>query len=404
MNKVNYAALVVIAIAVFSIFMPWVQVTAAAGTYDLSQSFQPITISGIAIGYGIIGLLIALLGAFLAYKDNKWTFVAGIANVIDGYGYLHGWFGAATHDSGNYGDVTSRSIVDFKLGLYLFILASLAFVFFTLKNFKSKTKVQPLEKDIWWDTKGQPAATQHIPTPVYQPSKIQTMTTTPPETPESTETPKVPVPPVEKATEQPAATPAETEAPAAPVQPVEVPAPTVPAPTVVTPAPTPVKPVQAVVNEPSPIIPQAPREQQPVYQPEKKKSSTSWIMIVILAIVLVGAGLFVFMNNTSEKSKDKTEQSVNDEKARLQVIINEVNQDVSDKKYDDALLKINSINWLYEPDANKGYVDQYNSQRENLRNTIEQMKTNQGMQDQQEASEKAAKAAEQSEQKADSVH
>lgn len=101
--------------------------------------------------------------------------------------------------------------------------------------------------------------------------------------------------------------------------------------------------------------------------------------------MLVVAGAFVIINNSSQKRKDKTEQLVNDEKARLQIIINDVNQDVSDKKYDDALLKTNSINWFYEPDANKGNVDQYNSQRENLRNTIEQLKANQGLEDQKQA-------------------
>jgi len=126
--------------------------------------------------------------------------------------------------------------------------------------------------------------------------------------------------------------------------------------------------------------------------------------VVILAIVLIGAGVFVMTNTSSQKSKDKTEQSVNDEKARLQIVINEVNQDVSDKKYDDALLKINSINWLYEPDANKGYVDQYNSQRENLRNTIEQLKSNQGLEDQKQATEKANQPVQQPIQSSDSIH
>jgi len=109
-------------------------------------------------------------------------------------------------------------------------------------------------------------------------------------------------------------------------------------------------------------------------------------------------------NTTSQKDKDKTEQSVNEEKARLDVIINEVNQDVSDQKYDDALLKINSINWLYDPSSNKGYVDQYNSQRENLRNTIEQLKTNKDLDDQKQAAEKANQATPQSVQTSDSIH
>jgi len=100
---------------------------------------------------------------------------------------------------------------------------------------------------------------------------------------------------------------------------------------------------------------------------------------------------------------DKTEQAINEEKSRLDIIINEVNEEVNDKKYDDALLKINSINWLYDPTTNKGYVDQYNSQRENLRNTIEQLKSNQSLEDQKQATDKAIESAVQQPAQTDTV-
>jgi hypothetical protein len=49
-------------------------------------------------------------------------------------------------------------------------------------------------------------------------------------------------------------------------------------------------------------------------------------------------------------------------------------------------------------------VDQYNSQRENLRNTIEQLKTNKDLDDQKQAAEKANQATPQSVQTSDSIH
>ena len=400
MNKVNYLALGAVALAVISIFSPWIEVSAAGITSDLSNSFQPIIIRGISIGYGIFGFLVALIGGYLVLKEFKWTFVAGIVNFIDGYGYLHEWFGAGTHDSGNYGDVTSRSVVDPKFGIYLFIVASLAFIVFTLKYYKLKKAERVLPREPVQKENQQPAypTRNTAASQIYQPSKIQTMTTSSTETPkepESTETPKVPVQPAETATEQQAADPTASkpvvETPTAAAQPTEIPK----------------EPAQTFIPEPEPVY-QAPRTaatpQPPYVEPENKKSSTAWIYVVILAIVLIGAGVFVMTNTSSQKSKDKTEQSVNDEKARLQIVINEVNQDVSDKKYDDALLKINSINWLYEPDANKGYVDQYNSQRENLRNTIEQLKSNQGLEDQKQATEKANQPVQQPIQSSDSIH
>jgi glycerol-3-phosphate cytidylyltransferase-like family protein len=408
MNKVNYLALGAAALAVISILLPWVEVTISSGTSDLTESVQTISIHGVSIGYGLFGLLLTLAGGFAAYKEFKWTFVAGLVNFINGYGYLHGWFGKATHDSGNYGDVTSLSSIDHKFGLYLFILSSLAFMIFTLKNYKPKKKatVLPSEPNI---KENQPAAAARkttIASHAYKPSKIQTMTTSTSETPIEpvpAETPQVPVQAAETATEQPAATPVVTE----PV--VETPTsaqPVVTPPVAPQPVVTPAAPVQAVVPEPAPVAPQAPvytaAPQQPVVEP--KKSSTSKILLIILAIALVGAGVFVMTNNSSEKSKDKTEQAINDEKTRLDVIIKDVNQAVSDKKYDDALLKINSINWLYDPTTNKGYVDQYNAQRENLRNTVMQLKDAEHSENQQQANQKAAETTQQPVQTTDSIH
>jgi len=400
MNKENYPALGAVVLTVISLFLPWVEVSVAGGVSDLTAAPQLITVSGISIGYGLIGLLVILLGGFLAYKEYKWAFVAGIINVIDGYGYLKGWFGASTHDSGNYGDISSKSSIDYKSGLYLFIIASVAFLFITLKKYKAKSTeaVTPSEPDV--NVKPQPAyaTTNTVSSPEYKPSKIETMTTVSseiPTEPKPDETPIVPVQDAETAAQEPIVVPTVTE----PV--AETPSVTVQPP--VTP-----NPVQAAVPQPAPVIIDAPKvtvtPQQPVSAPEKKKSSTTKVLLIILAIVVVGTAVLTLAYNASLKSKDKTEQSVNDEKARLQVVINDVNQTVSDKKYDDALLKVNSINWLYEPDANKGYVDQYNSQRENLRKTIEQLKIDQTEEDQTQAAQKASEATQPPVTTTDSVH
>ena len=391
MNKVNYLALGAVALTIISIFSPWLEVSDTANASGLTESFQPIIISGISIGYGIFGLLVALLGGFLVFKEYKWTVAAGIVNFIIGYGYLHQWFGAGSHDSGNYGDVTSRSSVDPKFGIYLFIVASLAFIIFTLKyyNLKKTETIIPSDQDIKENQHPLFTIKNTPTTQAYQPSKIRTMTTSStenPTEPESSETPKGSEKPVEQVTELPAENI------------------TIPEPTAQTqPAEAPKAPVQAVVNKPAYQAPAAPQQQY--NEPEKKKSSsTTWILLILLVIVLAGSAVYFMTNTTSQKDKDKTEELVNTEKARLEVIINEVNQDVSDKKYDDALLKINSINWLYDPAANKGYVDQYNSQRENLRNTIEQLKSNKDLDDQKQAAEKANQAAPQPVQTGDSIH
>lgn len=401
MNKTNYIALGAVGLTVISILLPWVEVSVTDVSSEFNATPQLITVSGISIGYGIFGLLVALMGGFLAYKEYKWAFMAGLVNAITGYGYLHKWFGSAMRDSANYGDPTSSSSVDFKMGLYLFILASLAFMFFTMKYYKPKkdVSVSPTEPNINENKQPTYKSENTVSSPVYKPSKIETMTTVSSETPTEpipTETSNVPVQSTETPAEEPIVTSTVTE-------------PVVEAPTVMAqPVETPKEPVQAIVKEPAPVIIQAPTvtaaPQQPVAEPVKKKSSTPKVLLILLAIVLVGSAVFVMTFNSTLKSKDKTEQAVNDEKARLQIIINEVNQAVIDKKYDEALLKINSINWLYEPDANKGYVDQYNSQRENLRNTIEQLKTNQSLDEPKQVAPAASPTSEQPTMGTDSIH
>jgi len=390
MKKVNYVALGAVAITLLAVFSPWLEVSDSGN--NTGDSFQPLIIHGITIGYGIFGLIVALVGGFLVYKEYKWTFVAGIVNFINGYGYLHEWFGKGTHDSGNYGDVTSRSVVEPRIGIYLFIFASLAFLIFTLKYYKMKRTEKVLPSDPAIKVNHQPEYSS--PSPVYQPSKIQVMTTSSTETPiepESTEKPKAAETNAEKVTEQPIVTPEvpEKTEPEVPVQPTDAPK----------------APKQAVIIEPAPVYhpPVTEPQRQHYVEPEKKKSSTTGILLIILAVVLVGAAVFFMTKTTSQKSQDKTEQSINEEKSRLDIIINEVNEEVNDKKYDDALLKINSINWLYDPTANKGYVDQYNSQRENLRNTIQQLKANQLQEDQKQATDKAIESAVQKPVQSDSI-
>ena len=394
MNKVNYLALGAVAITLLAIFSPWLEVSDSGN--NAGETFQPVIIHGISIGYGIFGLLVALVGGFLIYKEYKWTFAAGILNFINGYGYLHEWFGKGTHDSGNYGDVTSKSIVEPKFGIYLFIFASLTFIVLTLKYYKMKKAETVLPTDPAIKVNQQPEyiLKHSTPSQVYQPSKIQVMTTSSTETPiepESTETPKATETNAEKATEQPIVTPEvpEKTEPEVPAQPTEAPK----------------APKQAVVIEPAPVYqpPVTESQRQHYVEPEKKKSSTTGILLIILAVVLVGAAVLFMTKTTSQKSMDKTEQAINEEKSRLDIIINEVNEEVNDKKYDDALLKINSINWLYDPTTNKGYVDQYNSQRENLRNTIEQLKANQLQEDQKQATDKAIESAVQKPAPGDSI-
>ena len=97
--------------------------------------------SGISIdgGGGIFGLLLAIAGGFMVFKHIKWAFVAGAINFLNGLGYMLGWFGlGGASYSNSYGGVSAKAGVDPQIGLFLFVIASLVFVIFTLKNLKSE--------------------------------------------------------------------------------------------------------------------------------------------------------------------------------------------------------------------------------------------------------------------------
>ncbi len=140
MKKLNYIALVAAGLAAIAVFLPWVEATSSASFGGYSSSFSSGGISGISIGGGIFGLLLALAGGFMAFKNIKWAFIAGAINFINGLGYMLGWFGAGGGGSysSSFGGGSARASVDPQVGLYLFVLASLVFVIFTLKNLKGE--------------------------------------------------------------------------------------------------------------------------------------------------------------------------------------------------------------------------------------------------------------------------
>lgn len=80
----------------------------------------------------------------MALKNIKFAFIAGAVNFLNGLGYMLGWFGAGGSGSyrSSFGGGSARASVDPQVGLYLFVLASLVFAIFTLKNLKGTNTEQ----------------------------------------------------------------------------------------------------------------------------------------------------------------------------------------------------------------------------------------------------------------------
>lgn len=94
--KLNYVAIVAAGIALISVFLPWIGISTSGSSniagYSSSFSTGTITVSGINSTGGGFGLLFAITGGILAYKNVRWAFIAGVLGLFNGLGYLIGWF------------------------------------------------------------------------------------------------------------------------------------------------------------------------------------------------------------------------------------------------------------------------------------------------------------------------
>lgn len=142
MKKINFVALAAAGIAAFSVFLPWVEPSGTSSFGEYSSSFSLGKIPGLSLGYGGIGLAMAVVGGFMVFKQIKWAFATGIINVIDGLGYLLGWFNVSSKSSysfnSSFGNASASTSITPQFGLYLFILASAVFVLFTIKDLKKE--------------------------------------------------------------------------------------------------------------------------------------------------------------------------------------------------------------------------------------------------------------------------
>lgn len=138
MKRTNYVVIIVSIIIVISVFLPWYEASSSSSFGDFNSSFSSGGISGISFGGGILGLLLAFAGGFMALKNIKWAFITGVFNFFIGLGYMLGWFGSigGVSYSSSYGGASAQASIDPQIGLYLFVIGSLIFAIFTLKNLK----------------------------------------------------------------------------------------------------------------------------------------------------------------------------------------------------------------------------------------------------------------------------
>lgn len=126
-------------------------------------------------------------------------------------------------------------------------------------------------------------------------------------------------------------------------------------------------------NKQNPIIFNSPIIQHGNKKPdESKKKQSSFLKIfgIIGIVITIGVSIFIWKQHNDEK-----EQFINLEKQRVEQTIAQVNQAIAQQNYEFALSMLNNINWQLNPDDNKQFVEQYNNQRETLRQIIQKADT-----------------------------
>lgn len=131
--KINYFAIGAAALAAISVFLPWVGVSMSTSIGGFNSSFQTQGVAGTHFGDAIIGLLIAIGGGFMAFKNIKWSFIAGVINFLIGIAHVFGWIG----ENGGFNSSFAEVSVKPQYGLYIFVLASISFVIATIKYLKT---------------------------------------------------------------------------------------------------------------------------------------------------------------------------------------------------------------------------------------------------------------------------
>jgi len=126
---------------VITVFLPWLGMNSSASIGVYGGSFN-VSVSGIYLWGGIVGLIITIVGSILMFKNFRFTILAGLFNLIISVGYIFGWFLEEKYrmdvkvDYGAYGGASASSSVDTQFGLYAFAVCSLLFIVFSIKYLK----------------------------------------------------------------------------------------------------------------------------------------------------------------------------------------------------------------------------------------------------------------------------
>ncbi len=132
--------LIAAGVSVLSVFLPWLEATVTSSSGGQSMSMSSGGFAGTEFDGAILGLIVAIAGGVMVYKQIKYAFAAGAINLIIGLGHALGIFGEIQGGSYKSAYVSANTSVSPKIGLIIFLICTIIFMVNTYNDFKPVIK------------------------------------------------------------------------------------------------------------------------------------------------------------------------------------------------------------------------------------------------------------------------
>lgn len=122
----DYFSIIATLVSMGSIFLPWFNISIGTSFENYSSVVDLGIYTGTYITGGIIAITASITAGLMHFFRIKWAFVAGVANLLLGIGYLTGWLSFTSQlldRSVTTGEVSYT--MNPQYGIYLFIFASI---------------------------------------------------------------------------------------------------------------------------------------------------------------------------------------------------------------------------------------------------------------------------------------
>ena len=122
----DYFSIIATLVSMGSIFLPWFTIQINASFADYTSVVDLGNFTGTYITGGILAITASIIAGLMHFFRIKWAFLAGVANLLVGVGYLTGGLSFTNQlldNSIKNGEVSY--IMNPQYGIYLFVFASI---------------------------------------------------------------------------------------------------------------------------------------------------------------------------------------------------------------------------------------------------------------------------------------